>query len=138
MPLTLNSFIPENYLEKLDELHVTTGNILTRIINQGFPGIKASFNFGTRQPDSGLFNVGGKVYVLSDNFEESPHRYGDGGERVRITKLESSKNPLIVSIHFEAYETYSDDSTDFVKQRIKRTYLIQEDAFARRIFDLIK
>ena len=138
MTLSLEDFVPKDFLEKLDELHVTTGDILTRAIHNGLGKMTTTFTLGTRLPESGIFSIGEKVYVLSDNFEESPHRYGDGGERVRITKLESSKNPLIVSIHFEAYETYSDDSTDFVKQRIKRTYLIQEDAFARRIFDLIK
>src|SRR3989344_3436915 len=138
MTLSLEDFVPKDFLEKLDELHVTTGDILTRAIHNGLGKMTTTFTLGTRLPESGIFSIGEKVYVLSDHFEKSPHRYGDGGEVVSITTLKFKEIPLIFSINFEAYETYSDDSTDFVAHRVKRTYLIQEDPFARNLFDLIK
>lgn len=86
--------------------------------------------------DKGEFYVSldGKKYSIEGEYEQSEHRYGDGGDfEDKIFLKRQSKN-ILVSRYFWNYGTYLDDSMDYGGIEVKDIYLLEEDLLGREIF----
>src|SRR3989344_8169947 len=90
---------------------------------------------------NGIINNGFEVnrteYKVESEKEESGHRNGDGGEFEERAILKIGGRCVMISRHFCAYHTYSDDSEDFVVQDVRDTYVFGHDNLIRDIFSEI-
>lgn len=75
-------------------------------------------------------------YRVSRN--EEYHQWGYGGFREETTQLLKGDQPLVLSLDFHSWDTYSDDSEDHPREQLQRTYLLQDDPVARQMFDAIR
>jgi hypothetical protein len=66
------------------------------------------------------------------------YRHGDGGEWGYSAILEKEGKPLLVSLSLRREDTLSDDSEDYSRGNIDRTYLLEDDILAREVFNSLK
>ena len=78
-----------------------------------------------------------REYKVESEKKESGHRNGDGGEFEERAILKIGGRCVMISRHFCAYHTYSDDSEDFVVQDVRDTYVFGHDNLIRDIFSEI-
>lgn len=71
--------------------------------------------------------------------EEGPrHQWGVGGHWIRRTSLVRANVPVLRSVHYSSYYTYSDDSFDFNTPAVEVTYLLSDDPIARVLFQKLR
>lgn len=69
---------------------------------------------------------------------ERNHKEGNGGyDRFKNTLLKDGV-PVLVSIQRFGWSTSFDDSEDYTNESVQKTYLLQDDPIARKIFEAVK
>ncbi len=112
---------PKTYLAHLRDKHLSKSELKNILIIAAFSS-------------DGSVTFRGLEYNIESEYDESPHREGEGREMQWQIRLKQEEEIVLESIHFHRYGTYSDDSTDCVVADEKDVYLYKNDLLAKFIF----
>ncbi len=96
-----------------------------------------------KDPTSGEISkkikIGDIEYGFKGEHESTGHIFGVGGSSGSYIFLQKNKEDVLVTMHFSAYSSSSDDWVDDgPAKHIKRAYLLKEDKLARAVFEEIR